>query len=126
MNTDLQTTTKIRPHVVLTRKDGDLNKTHALSWTDGPFAGMVFTYNSIKFVEDKERDKLVIKFDYTVLEIPDEYSEYSTAELEKNLGDFIIELLYYGLERDMLGFTDFKYDDILNMPEEIDSGFTMA
>lgn len=130
MNTDTgenapRELTKIRSHQVLNRRDSDPDKPHALAWTTGDLAGIIFVYNSIKFVEDKELDKLVIKFDYTVLDIPDHLIEYDKIQFEKELGEFIIELLYYGLERDMLGFTNFKYEDVLNLAEPIDSGFTM-
>lgn len=124
MSESVHETTKIRPHVVLNRIDGDPEKTHALTWSDGDFAGIIFTYNSIKFVEDNENDKLIVKFDYTAHEVPEHLVGYDKKKFEAELGDFIMELLNYGLAQNMLGYVNFKYEDVLNMPAPIDSGFT--
>lgn len=100
-------TTPLRPHKVLGRSGygGDL---HALALTSGDFAGIVFSYNSVQFSEVKgeDEDKLKIHFEYEVHEVPPHLREYDKAAFEKELGDFMVELLYYGLERDHLGFVD--------------------
>jgi hypothetical protein len=103
----MPTTTPLRPHTVLGRHGygGDV---HALSLNDGPFAGIVFSYNSVSFDEEvlENEDKLKISFEYDVHEVPQVLSGYDKDKFEKELGDFLVELLYYGLERDKLGFVD--------------------
>lgn len=96
-------TTPLRPHKVLGRSgyDGDL---HALTFTDGNFAGIVFSYRSVAFEEAD--DRLIVKFEYDVHEVPPALAEYDKKVFERELGDFVVQLLYYGLERDKLGFVD--------------------
>ena len=100
-------TTPLKPHKVLGRSGhgGDL---HALSFTEGPFAGIIFSYRTVSFEEKalENEDKLVIKFEYDVHEVPQALSNYDKEAFERELGDFVIQLLYYGLERDKLGFVD--------------------
>lgn len=100
-------TTPLRPHKVLGRAgiDGDQ---HALMLTDGDFAGIVFSFVDVKFKEEDrdEEDVLVVGFEYSVHEVPNHLRNYDKCAFEKELGDFLIELIYYGLERDFLGFTD--------------------
>jgi hypothetical protein len=100
----MKTTTQIRPHKVLGQVE-EGKDIHALSWTTGEFSDFIFSFKKIKFVEDKDNDKLIIKFEYEIHRIPEHVKEYSKEKLEKELGDFIIQLLYYGLERDLLGFS---------------------
>jgi len=92
-------TTQLRPHKVLTNKDN--HHIHALTWTDGKYGGVVFAYNHVSFNEDLENDKLKMSYGYDILETPDRL-EIDKEEFEKELGDFLIQLLYYGLERDYL------------------------
>lgn len=100
-------TTPLRPHKVL-GKSGYGGDTHALALTTGDFAGIVFSFSSVEFSEISENieDKLKISFKYEVHEVPTHLREYDKPSFEKELGDFIVELLYYGLERDHLGFLD--------------------
>lgn len=105
-------TTQLRPHKVLTHKeDKDVN---ALVWLEGKYGGIVFKYNSVSFEEDLENDKLKLKFDYDVLDIP-ERVKIDKDEFEKELGDFLVQLLYYGLERDYLSL---GYIDDNNPPND--------
>ena len=101
-------TTPLRPHKVLGRTghEGDL---HALSFTDGNFAGIIFSYRSVSFNEENP-EKLVLKFEYDVHEVPPHLKDYDKKAFERELGDFVIQLLYYGLERDKLGFIDGEQD----------------
>lgn len=98
-------TTPLRPHKVLGKNgiDGEL---HALCLLTGPFAGIVFSYTDVKFTEDNANDKLKISFEYFVHDVPEDKVGYSTSQFENELGDFLVELLFYGLERDNLGFID--------------------
>lgn len=98
-------TSALKPHKVLGRTGygGDL---HALTLTEGPFAGIVFSYNGVSFSEENldDEDKLKINFEYDVHEVPQAMQGYDKKAFEDELGEFIIQLLYYGLERDHLGF----------------------
>ena len=100
-------TTPLRPHKVLGRSGygGDL---HALTLETGPFAGIVFSYDDVRFSEEhlENEDKLKIHFEYHVHEVPEALEGYDKKAFENELGDFLVELLYYGLERDHLGFID--------------------
>ena len=102
-----QYTTPLRPHKVLGRAgpDGDL---HALMMTEGTYAGIVFSYTHVKFSEEakENEDVLKIAFEYIIHEVPSHLRDYDKPSFEKELGDFLVELTYYGLERDFLGYTD--------------------
>jgi hypothetical protein len=100
-------TTPLRQHKVLGRA-GHNGDQHALCLTTGPFAEIVFSYTEVSFKEEEIGDetKLKISFEYIVHDVPKDKIEYDKATFEKELGDFLVELLYYGLERDFLGFTD--------------------
>lgn len=98
-------TTPLRPHKVLGRSGYDRDL-HALTLTDGSFAGIVFSYTHVQFNEDVENDKLKVSFEYYVHEVPRDKEGYDKAAFENELGDFIVELLFYGLEKDHLGFVD--------------------
>ena len=91
----------LRPHKVL-GKHGE-TQLHGLVWLDGKYGGIIFSYNGVKFEEDTKNDTLRIKFGYDIHEKPNYIHEFDKAEFEKELGDFLVQLLYYGLERDHLG-----------------------
>ena len=95
-------TTPLMPHKVLS--DGTTNGTPVgLTFTENNFAGIVFRYNDVKFDEDKNNDVLKVRFDYTVLDVPEALVDFDKAQFEKIVGEFGLQLLYYGLERDHLG-----------------------
>ena len=100
-------TSELKPHKVLGRTGygGDL---HALTLTEGPFAGIIFSYSTVSFSEEtlENEDKLKIHFEYDVHEIPPDKNDYNKELFEAELGEFIIQLLYYGLEKDFLGYVD--------------------
>lgn len=100
-------TTPLRPHKVLGRTTADGDR-HALMLTTGEFAGIIFSYDSVKFCEEEKDDSSVLRisFEYIVHETPSHIIEYDKCAFEKELGDFLIELTYYGLEREKLGFLD--------------------
>lgn len=110
--------TKLRPHKVLgkTSIEGDL---HALVLTEGPFAGIIFSYSDVSF--DEHEDQLKIGFEYNLYEVPEDKKDYDKIAFEKELGDFIVELLYYGLEHDKLGYIDdskTREDDSLKLDSQ--------
>ena len=97
--------TKLRPHKVLgkTTPDGEL---HALTFTEGSFDGIIFSYTDVSFCEDEERGVLRVGFEYNIHDIPYDKHGFDVKAFEKELGDFVIELLQYGLEKNHLGFID--------------------
>lgn len=97
---------QLRPHTVLgSHEDESL---HALCLTEGEHSGIIFSYKDVKFKEDVDNDKLRIHFEYEVHEVPQERKDYDKQKFEKELGDFLVELVYYGLEKDHLGYIDAK------------------
>ena len=101
----MQKTTPLRPHKVLGR-DGLDGELHGLMLTSGDFAGIVFSYSHVTFKEDLENDRLKLGFEYQIHDVPQAREGFNKKAFEKELGNFIVELLYYGLERDKLGFID--------------------
>lgn len=97
--------TKLRPHKVLGKRT-EQGEIHALTFTEGPFAGIIFSYNDVSFEEDTENDKLRIGYNYDIHSVPYDKNGYDVQAFEKELGDFVVELLYYGLEKNHLGFID--------------------
>jgi len=47
---------------------------------------------------------LTIAFDYDVHHVPEDKLGFDTNAFEKELGDFVVELLMYGVEKENLGF----------------------
>lgn len=97
--------TKLKPHKVLGRMEGGVD-IHALTFTEGEFSEIIFMYKNVSFTEDDENSRLVLHFEYEVLEVPKYREGYDKKKFETELGDFMVQLLYYGLERDHLGFID--------------------
>lgn len=97
--------TKLRPHKVLgqTSPKGEL---HALTWTTGEFAGIVFGYDNVSFSENEEEDEVKLSYGYTLYEVPEDLKGFDKSKFETELGDFMVQLLYYGLEKDKLGYID--------------------
>lgn len=98
-------TSPLMPHKVLSDSSPN-GKPVGICFTENEFMGIVFKYNNVSFTEVVEEDKLQIHFDYEVLDVPPELEGYDKLAFEKVLGDFVVQLLYYGLERDHLGFID--------------------
>lgn len=75
-------------------------------FTSGEFAGIIFSYTTVEFKEEQRENEDVLKvaFEYFVHDVPKQCKDYDKSAFEKELGDFLVELTYYGLERDFLGF----------------------
>ena len=97
--------TTLRPHKVLGRStpEGEL---HALCFTEGEFADIVFSYTNVNFEENEEQDHLRIGYEYNVHYVPEHKLGFDKEAFETELGDFVVQLLMYGIERDNLGFID--------------------
>jgi len=96
---------KLRPHKVLGRSTAE-GELHALCFTEGPFSDIVFSYTTVNFEENEAQDHLVVKFEYNTHFVPDDKLDYDVESFEKELGDFVVELLLYGVEKEHLGFID--------------------
>lgn len=99
----MQKTTPLRPHKVLGRQT-DGHDVHALMLTTGPFSEIIFSYTSVNFRE--ENDQLIVGYEYYIHEVPENKKGFDKKAFEQEIGDFVLELTYYGLERDKLGFID--------------------
>jgi len=75
----------------------------ALSFTDGPFAGIIFSYSKVQLLEDTKNDQLALKFDYDILENP--LAEFEVEEFEQALGDHLVDLLKNGIDANTLIYT---------------------
>ena len=93
--------TELRPHKVLENKNHE--GLHAMCFTTGEYAGIVFSYNTVSFNED-DPEQLTMSYEYDVHESPEDKKGYDLKAFEKELGDFLIQLLYYGLEAQHLGY----------------------
>jgi hypothetical protein len=88
----------VRPHKTVER-----NGVLALKLSEGEFAGIIFSYGRVAFEEDKENDRLRVKFDYEIHDFqPD---DLDVPAFEKELGDFLIELCMYGVLNNDLVYT---------------------
>ena len=88
----------VRPHKTLER-----NGVIALMLTEGEYSGIIFSYGKVNFEEDKENDRLRVKFDYTIHEeVPENLDR---AGFHKELGDFLMELLMYGIIQNDIVYT---------------------
>ena len=74
-------TTPLRPHKVLGRP-GHGGDTHALCFTTGKFANIIFTYINVSFKEEPENDKLKIHFEYFVHDVPSSCEGYDKKAFE--------------------------------------------
>lgn len=68
----------------------------SLSFTTGPFSGIIFNYSKVQLFEDQYRNKLDLKFEYNISKNP--YEEFDVDEFKKELGDHLVDLLEAGLE----------------------------
>jgi len=75
----------------------------ALAFTEGPFAGIIFSYSKVQLLEDKKNDQLALKFDYDIIENPLE--EFDVEAFEQELGDHLTDLLREGVQKNSIIYT---------------------
>ena len=75
----------------------------AISLTEGKHAGIIFSYGKVTFDEDVDADKLTMNFEYEVHD--DGGVEYIPQEFEAELGDFLSELLAYGVQENNIVYS---------------------
>ena len=88
--------TILRPHRRL-EKTVKGQQVYALNFTDSEFSDIIFSYGKVEFKETGE--ELVLKFDYEVHEFK---KEYDKKKFEKELGDFLLELVADGVIKNNL------------------------
>jgi hypothetical protein len=100
----------MRSHRTLER-----NGVIALELTDGEYSGIIFSYGGVRFEENEARDNLKVHFDYEIHEGEDKLKD--KVAFEKDLGDFIIEMIIDGIEKNNLvykgGIDENREDDII-------------
>ena len=104
----------IRPHKTV-EKTVNGQKVIALELTEIPYSGIIVSYNKVSFTEDEKNDKLKIHFDYEVHRHNEQ--DYDIFEFEQYLGDFLQELIRYGVQENNLVYTggtdDYRENDII-------------
>lgn len=90
----------MRDHVVLENKH---NGTHAIKLLEEPYSGIIISYGKVSFDTNEDDDVLKLAFDYEVHD--DRGIEYDKVQFENYLGDFLQELIMYGLEKNDITYT---------------------
>jgi hypothetical protein len=75
----------------------------ALAFTEGAFAGIIFSYSKVQLLEDKKNDRLALKFDYDIIENPLE--EFDVEAFEQELGEHLSDLLREGVQKNSIIYT---------------------
>ena len=69
---------------------------YSLKLLQKPYLGVIYSYGSVKLTEDEANDKLIVKFDYTINDVPEDITKESlreTADFKNYIGDILIKLL---------------------------------
>lgn len=76
----------------------------AIQLTDDPYNGIIFSYGKVEFPEDKiDDDGCTLSFDYEIHD--DAGIEYDKGKLETYLGDFLVELIMFGLSKNEIVYS---------------------
>lgn len=104
------------PHKVLESKYDGL---HGIQFTDGKFNGIIFSYGKVSFPETEDDDTPKLAFDY---EVHDNAGlEYDKDEFEQHLGDFLVQLIMYGIKKNDISYTGGIDDNNTNDLEQSDT-----
>jgi|SRR5687768_11817173 len=102
IDSDEMGVTILRPHQML-EKNIDGQQIYAIKFTDSEFSNIIFSYDRVEFIDDEENDVLTTRFNYTIhsgfLE------ETRRKAFEKELGDFLIEMVCDGIMKKNLIFS---------------------
>ena len=90
----------MRKHVVLENKH---NGTQAIKLLEDPYSGIIISYGKVSFDTNEEDAILKLNFEYNIHE--DCGYDYDKVELENYLGDFLQELILYGLTHNDITYT---------------------
>lgn len=88
------------PHKVLENKYDGI---HAIKFTSGKFSDIIFSYGKVEFPEIEETDIAKLSFEYDVHD--DAGVEYNKDEFEAHLGDFLVQLIIYGIKNNDIAYT---------------------
>jgi len=78
---------------------------YALKILQEPYLGVIYTYGSVKLTEDEANDNLIVKFNYTINEVPEGISAEQlreTKDFKNYIGDILIKLLEDKVQNDQL------------------------
>ena len=73
----------------------------AIKLTDEPYAGIIFSYGKVEFPDPEEP---ILSFDYELHHVPDGLF-YDEEEFKQYLGDFLVELIMWGLNQNSIVYT---------------------
>lgn len=95
-------------HKVVESKESGIN---AIQLLDPPYNGIIFSYGKVEFPEDKMDDETcTLSFEYDIIE--DNGKAFDIEEFEKYLGDFLVELIMYGLTKNEIVYTGGENSEI--------------
>jgi hypothetical protein len=76
----------------------------ALKLTEEPYCGIIYSYGMVSFHEDKENDKLNLKFEYEILDYAGKQIN-DKAEFEKYIGVLLEELIHIQIAENSVVYT---------------------
>jgi len=90
-------------HVVIEQKSTGIE---AIKLTDDPYNGIIFTYGKVSLpsVEEfMETGEAKLAFEYEIID--NAGIEYDKVEFEQYLGDFLVELIDFGMQNNDITYT---------------------
>jgi hypothetical protein len=70
----------------------------AIKLTDEPYSGIIFSYGKVEFPDSEEP---ILSFEYNLHHVPDGMI-YDEEEFKQYIGDFLIELIMWGLKQNSI------------------------
>lgn len=74
-----------------------------LSFTNGDFAGIIFSYSRVELIENKKDDNLAIRFQYVIHE--NLHEEFEEDLFQQEIGEHLHDLLNAGLQDNSIVYT---------------------
>ena len=102
------------PFVVLRSKKGENDR---IKLTEGPYAGIIYSYGSVGFEEDG--DTLKLKFEYDIHENPVGFVDRN--KFKNHIGDILIDLLEENLLKNNVVYTGGTDENRTTNSEQFDS-----
>lgn len=88
------------PHKVLEHKYDGI---HALQFTDGKYNGIIFSYGKVELPDPEDNDVARLAFEYDIHD--NAGIETVKEELEEYLGNFLVQLILYGIKKNNISYT---------------------
>lgn len=76
----------------------------ALKLTEEPYCGIIYTYGMVSLDEDKENDKLNLRFEYEILDYAGKEIE-DKSEFERYIGVLLEELIHVQIADNSVVYT---------------------